>query len=174
MAVLSGGVTRHALGWENRQGLGWMKTRWSIRQSVQKASGSAHAVWALSPTSRATFGCADAALLKTLWFECIIVDEAHNAHRRRVSVRDGMGRNLIRTTSLPFSMISPREQRRVVGDGNARTVAAVASVGPARCIESGKRSGSSVECGASGDGQRKHSPWSWPTPAAHDDLEMWQ
>lgn len=36
------------------------------------------------PTSRATFGCADAELLKTLWFECIIVDEAHNARRQNL------------------------------------------------------------------------------------------
>ena len=42
------------------------------------------------PTSRATFGCADAALLKTLWFECIIVDEAHNARRQNLGEgRDG-------------------------------------------------------------------------------------
>jgi predicted protein tyrosine phosphatase len=36
------------------------------------------------PTSRATFGCADAELLKTLWFECIVVDEAHNARRQNL------------------------------------------------------------------------------------------
>ena len=36
------------------------------------------------PTSRATFGCADAELLKGLWFECIIVDEAHNARRQNL------------------------------------------------------------------------------------------
>ncbi|MCX7408760.1 MAG: phospholipase D-like domain-containing protein [Planctomycetales bacterium] len=36
------------------------------------------------PTSRATFGCADAELLKTLSFECIIVDEAHNARRQNL------------------------------------------------------------------------------------------
>ena len=42
------------------------------------------------PTSRATFGCADAELLKTLWFECIIVDEAHNARRQNLGDgRDG-------------------------------------------------------------------------------------
>ena len=36
------------------------------------------------PTSRATFGCADAELLKSLNFECIIVDEAHNARRQNL------------------------------------------------------------------------------------------
>jgi superfamily II DNA or RNA helicase len=36
------------------------------------------------PTSRATFGCADSELLKTLSFECIIVDEAHNARRQNL------------------------------------------------------------------------------------------
>lgn len=35
-------------------------------------------------TSRATFGCADAELLKTLSFECIVVDEAHNARRQNL------------------------------------------------------------------------------------------
>lgn len=39
------------------------------------------------PTSRATFGCADAELLKSLCFDCIIVDEAHNA--RRTNLGDG-------------------------------------------------------------------------------------
>lgn len=42
------------------------------------------------PTSRATFGCADAELLKTMSFECIIVDEAHNARRQNLGDgRDG-------------------------------------------------------------------------------------
>ena len=42
------------------------------------------------PTSRATFGCPDADLLKTLSFECIIVDEAHNARRQNLGEgRDG-------------------------------------------------------------------------------------
>jgi len=36
------------------------------------------------PTSRATFGCVDAELLKNLWFECVIVDEAHNARRQNL------------------------------------------------------------------------------------------
>ncbi|MGH9967263.1 MAG: phospholipase D-like domain-containing anti-phage protein [Pyrinomonadaceae bacterium] len=36
------------------------------------------------PTSRATFGCADAELLKEMWFECVIVDEAHNARRQNL------------------------------------------------------------------------------------------
>ena len=36
------------------------------------------------PNSRATFGCADAELLKSLTFECIIVDEAHNARRQNL------------------------------------------------------------------------------------------
>ena len=36
------------------------------------------------PTSRAVFGCPDADLLKTLEFECIIVDEAHNARRKNL------------------------------------------------------------------------------------------
>lgn len=36
------------------------------------------------PTSRAIFGCPDAELLKTLEFECIIVDEAHNARRKNL------------------------------------------------------------------------------------------
>lgn len=36
------------------------------------------------PTSRATFGCVDAELLKTLAFECVIVDEAHNARRQNL------------------------------------------------------------------------------------------
>ena len=36
------------------------------------------------PTSRATFGCADAELLKTMLFECVIVDEAHNARRQNL------------------------------------------------------------------------------------------
>jgi len=36
------------------------------------------------PNSRATFGCADAELLKSLAFECIIVDEAHNARRQNL------------------------------------------------------------------------------------------
>jgi hypothetical protein len=36
------------------------------------------------PTSRATFGCPDAELLKSLGFECIIVDEAHNARRQNL------------------------------------------------------------------------------------------
>ncbi|MDA2911235.1 phospholipase D-like domain-containing protein [Nitrospiraceae bacterium AH_259_D15_M11_P09] len=36
------------------------------------------------PTSRAIFGCADAELIKTLWFECIIVDESHNARRQNL------------------------------------------------------------------------------------------
>lgn len=41
-------------------------------------------------TSRATFGCADAGLLKSLSFECIIVDEAHNARRQNLGDgRDG-------------------------------------------------------------------------------------
>ena len=35
-------------------------------------------------TSRAIFGCADAELLKTMLFECIIVDEAHNARRQNL------------------------------------------------------------------------------------------
>lgn len=42
------------------------------------------------PMSRATFGCPDAELLKTLDFECIIVDEAHNARRKNLGDdRDG-------------------------------------------------------------------------------------
>lgn len=42
------------------------------------------------PTSRATFGCPDADVLKTLWFECVIVDEAHNARRQNLGEgRDG-------------------------------------------------------------------------------------
>lgn len=42
------------------------------------------------PTSRAIFGCADAEILKTLWFECIVVDEAHNARRQNLGEgRDG-------------------------------------------------------------------------------------
>lgn len=36
------------------------------------------------PTSRAIFGCADAELLKSLAFECIIVDEAHHARRQNL------------------------------------------------------------------------------------------
>ncbi len=36
------------------------------------------------PTSRAIFGCDDAALLKTMLFECVIVDEAHNARRQNL------------------------------------------------------------------------------------------
>ena len=36
------------------------------------------------PNSRATFGCADTELLKSLAFECIIVDEAHNARRQNL------------------------------------------------------------------------------------------
>jgi superfamily II DNA or RNA helicase len=36
------------------------------------------------PSSRATFHCADAELLKTLSFECIIVDESHNARRQNL------------------------------------------------------------------------------------------
>ena len=38
----------------------------------------------LVPTSRAIFGCADAELLKTMFFECVIVDEAHNARRQNL------------------------------------------------------------------------------------------
>ena len=42
------------------------------------------------PTSRAIFGCRDAELLKTLSFECVIVDEAHNARRQNLGEnRDG-------------------------------------------------------------------------------------
>ncbi len=36
------------------------------------------------PTSRATFRCPDADILKTLDFECVIVDEAHNARRQNL------------------------------------------------------------------------------------------
>lgn len=36
------------------------------------------------PSSRATFGCADAELLKAMQFECVIVDEAHNARRKNL------------------------------------------------------------------------------------------
>ena len=42
------------------------------------------------PTSRATFLCPDAEFLKTLNFECIVVDEAHNARRQNLGPdRDG-------------------------------------------------------------------------------------
>lgn len=42
------------------------------------------------PNSRATFGCDDAELLKTMLFECIVVDEAHNARRQNLGDgRDG-------------------------------------------------------------------------------------
>lgn len=41
-------------------------------------------------TSRAIFGCADAELLRDMWFECVIVDEAHNARRQNLGDgRDG-------------------------------------------------------------------------------------
>jgi hypothetical protein len=42
------------------------------------------------PTSRAIFRCDDAELLKTMSFECIVVDEAHNARRQNLGEdRDG-------------------------------------------------------------------------------------
>ncbi len=77
------------------------------------------------PTSRVTFGCPDADLLKTLWFECIIVDEAHNARRQNL----GEGRdseradpnNLLaflydistRTTSMLLATATPVQLRPV-------------------------------------------------------------
>ena len=36
------------------------------------------------PTSRAIFKCADAELLKSMQFECVVVDEAHNARRQNL------------------------------------------------------------------------------------------
>ncbi|MFO0962032.1 MAG: phospholipase D-like domain-containing anti-phage protein [Phycisphaerales bacterium] len=36
------------------------------------------------PTSRAIFKCADADLLKSMQFECVVVDEAHNARRQNL------------------------------------------------------------------------------------------
>ena len=42
------------------------------------------------PTSRAIFECEDAQLLKKMHFECVIVDEAHNARRKNLGDgRDG-------------------------------------------------------------------------------------
>jgi hypothetical protein len=77
------------------------------------------------PTSRAIFGCPDAELLKTLFFECVIVDEAHHARRQNLGEgRDGEkpdANNLLRylyelsprATSLLLATATPAQLRPV-------------------------------------------------------------
>jgi hypothetical protein len=77
------------------------------------------------PTSRAIFGCPDAELLKTLSFECVIVDEAHHARRQNLGEgRDGEkpdANNLLRylyemsarTTSMLLATATPAQLRPV-------------------------------------------------------------
>lgn len=77
------------------------------------------------PTSRAIFGCPDAELLKTLSFECVVVDEAHHARRQNLGEgRDGEkpdANNLLRylyelsprTTSMLLATATPAQLRPV-------------------------------------------------------------
>ena len=61
------------------------------------------------PLRAPTFGCADAELLKALSFDCVIVDEAHNARRQNL----GEGRDARETR--------PEQPARFLYDMSART-----------------------------------------------------
>jgi hypothetical protein len=77
------------------------------------------------PTSRIVFGCPDADLLKTLSFECVVLDEAHHARRQNL----GEGRDAekpdannllrylyelsVRTKSLLLATATPAQLRPV-------------------------------------------------------------
>ncbi|MDZ4341829.1 MAG: phospholipase D-like domain-containing protein, partial [Candidatus Binatia bacterium] len=68
----------------------WTGTQWVDENEVEHPANGPEGIKkcprrvGIIPTSRATFGCPDAELLKTLEFECIIVDEAHNARRKNL------------------------------------------------------------------------------------------
>lgn len=128
----------------------------------------------LVPTSRATFGCADAELLKTMSFECVIVDEAHNA--RRQNLGDG------RDSERP----DPNNLLRFLYEISARTksmLLATATPVQLRPVEAWdlldvlSRGSEAVLGGAWSEWRKAEEALALvmgDDPLPDDDLEMWQ
>ena len=68
----------------------WAGDRWVDENEVEYPSSGPEGIKrcprliGIVPTSRAIFECEDAQHLKKMYFECVIVDEAHNARRKNL------------------------------------------------------------------------------------------
>ena len=126
------------------------------------------------PTSRATFGCPDAELLKTLEFECIIVDEAHNARRKNLGEdRDAEKPDANNLLAFLYEM-STSHKEHATCNRNSGSAATCGSLGFAGHAESWQRSRPRRRMEPVEKARSSTAACHGRDSSPEDDIEKWQ